>query len=573
MPIRLTVGLIALVALLIRLLHVFSYEPIPVSDMAVFVDMATHRLSLQNLFTPAGYCSYPPGYAFFLKPFFLLFDGAAAHRAIQIAQAALGAGTCLLVGRLAARLHSRRAGIVAALVACFFPHYVFYTSVFMSETVFTFFFLAALLLLLRAADRHSAWSHYRAGLAAGFACLVRPAAVALFPAALRAVARAPGGARGRVRAAALLAAGGLTLLLPWAARNAIAYHRFVLIAPNGAINLAIGNTEGASGGYRGLPAIEGDEWERARAWRERAIDFVTRDPFGALFITLRLKWDAFWELVPPWPLYSSNPELFAGRHFFPMIPWAAVLALALVGLVPATRRPAGRMVVLTAAAYVGVYLIFFGQARFRFPIEGIFIALAAAAIVEVSGPLLAAKGRRARAWGMAAAILLVAVLAQSSLSAASARAFHRAPESLLRAGGETAVPADAAEISLFDGGPIPVDRAVARYLDLSFSIRREGPERANPTVGVVHLDFFDAKGEKLEWTENRALRLESVPANRWVTMELKAWIPTAAGTVRATIVPLPSSPDTVVVDRPVLRYAKGNDLALEFLFPYLRAAE
>jgi len=569
----LTVGLIALVALSIRLLHVFSYEPIPVSDMAVFADMATHRLSLENVLTPAGYCPYPPGYAFFLKPFYLLLTEAAAHRAIQIAQAALGAWTCVLVGRLAARMHSRRAGIAAALAACFFPHYVFYTSVFMSETVFTFCFVGALLLLLRAADRQSVWGHYRAGLAVGFACLVRPAAVALFPAATLAIARAPGGRRGRVKAAALLAAGGLTLVAPWAARNAIAYHRFVLIAPNGDVNLAIGNTAGANGGYRALPAIAGDDGERARAWRDRVIDFVTRDPFGALFITLRLKWDAFWELVPPWPLYSSNPELFAGGLFFPMIPWAVVLALALVGLVPTARRAKGVAVVAVAAAYVGFYMIFFGQARFRFPIEGIFVALAGAAVAEISGPFLGARWRRARAWSAAAFVVVIAIVFQSALGAASGRAFHRAPESLLRSAGKTAIPASAGEISLFEGGAIPVDRSVARYLDLSFSIHRQGPLRANPTVGTVQLDFFDARGEKMDWTENRVLRLESVPADRWVAMALKTWIPTAAASVRATIVPLPSSPDTVVVDEPVLRYARGNDVALEFLFPYLRAAE
>jgi hypothetical protein len=54
---RLTVGIIATVAFLIRLLHVFSYDPIPISDMAVFVEMAVNRLTLAHLFDMSGFWS------------------------------------------------------------------------------------------------------------------------------------------------------------------------------------------------------------------------------------------------------------------------------------------------------------------------------------------------------------------------------------------------------------------------------------------------------------------------------------------------------------------------------------
>src|SRR5262249_58404053 len=132
-----------------RLLHVLAHDPWPTNDMSVYVDMAVKRLTLQNLFRPEGICWFPPGYALFMKPFFMVLSIEPALRAIQIAQAALGAWTCLLVYRLARRIHSTRAALTASLVTCFYPHFVFYTSAWMSENLFIPLYLALVLLLMR----------------------------------------------------------------------------------------------------------------------------------------------------------------------------------------------------------------------------------------------------------------------------------------------------------------------------------------------------------------------------------------------------------------------------------------
>src|SRR6266853_3506887 len=181
---RVAVGLIAFTALIVRLLHLFSYEAIPISDMAGFVSIANRQLTLANLFKPEGLSYYPPGYPLFLKMFFLLFGLEGGLRAAQVAQALLGAWTCVLIYSLARRLHSRRAGLAAALMTCFYPHFIFYTSFWMSENLFIPIYYSALLLFLRAADRPGTWPSLRAGLAAGVAVLIRPAAAALAPAAL-----------------------------------------------------------------------------------------------------------------------------------------------------------------------------------------------------------------------------------------------------------------------------------------------------------------------------------------------------------------------------------------------------
>lgn len=571
---RVAVGVIAAVAFAVRILHVLSYDPAPTNDMAVYVEMALKRLSLANLFRIEGICWFPPGYAFFLKPFFMILEPQGALRAVQAAQAALGAWTCVLLYRLGRRIGGRKAGLAAAVLTCFFPHFVFYTSVFMSETLFTALYVAALLLFMRSAERPGR-GYVRAGLAAAAAVLVRPAAASLFPAALLAAWRAGPSWRARGRALALVAAGGAALILPWAARNWIAYGRPVLIAPNAAFNLAIGNHAEATGTYTEPPSIIGDVWAREEYFRGKALDFVTNDPWGALFVALRLKWKAFWQFIPPWPLYSSNPTLYLGEHFFPFVSWRAafVLGLAGAGVLIARKGRGAWATPACFAAYVAFYLTYFGHPRFRLPAEAILLAWAGVA-VEAAAALVPRLARaRAQTWAGALAVLLPAILVQSSLAAAGARAYLRDPASIIAAADQIPVIQKAPPASIFGEAPIPLDRSRGRYVMMSFTAFRQGPHRDTPNNGSVRLVFLDPKGNSLPWLDNAMYYLEALPADRWVTVRFKAHIPPGAAACRVVLTPDRGSPDTLILDQPILRYARGNDLALEFLFPYLRYEE
>ncbi len=572
---RLAVGLVAVTAFFIRILHVVSYDPAPTNDMAVYVDMAVRRLSLKNLFTLDGLCWFPPGYAFFLKPFFLALAPEAALRAVLIAQAALGAWTCVLLYRLARRLHSRRAGLAAAVIACFFPHFLFYSSVYMSEGLFTALFFASLLLFLRAADRPGPRSLYRAGLVAGAAALVRPVEVSLVPAAILAAWKAAPDRKGRLRALALLAAGGLTLMGPWAIRNGIAYKHFVLIAPNSAFNLAIGNHPNASGRYTDPPSIVGNIWSRMEYFQGKALDFVTNDPWGALFVVLRLKWHAFWELIPPWPLYSSNPRLFYGEIFFPYFSWRSVffLGLAGAGALLSGRKSRPWLTPLCFTGYVAFYMMFFGGARFRLPAEGFFIAWAGVAVASVIGAVPRLARARAPRWAVVVALGICAALAQAGATALSTRAYLRSPESLIAMGEQFPVLVSRPPVNVFGDEPIPLDRSRGRFVKMGFTAFRQGPGRDAQNNGFVKITFLDHTGKTLSWLDNPAYFLEALPADRWVTVAFRAHIPPSARSCQVTLTPERGSPDTLIIDQPILRYSHGNDLALESVFSYLRYEE
>jgi 4-amino-4-deoxy-L-arabinose transferase-like glycosyltransferase len=574
------------VAFLIRLLHVLSYDPWPTNDMAVFVDMAVRRLTMANLFEPAGLCRYPPGYALFLKPFLLAAEPATAFTAIRIAQAALGAISCLLIYRLARRLHSRRAGLAAALLAAFFTHFLFYSSAYMSENLFVPLLLGTLLAFIRAAQRGSIRRLYTAGLLAGAAALVRPAAVSLAPVAIYAAWRWAASrklpldgryahlARG-LQGLALISAGGLTLIAPWTVRNWIALGEPVLIAPTASFNLAVGNNPDATGWYMDVDPPEGDQAFASAGPGGRVLDFVTGDPWGALYLTARLKWRAFWAGVPPWPLYSNNPALLLGEIFVPVISWRVAFFLGMVGL--GVLAAGGRSLAWVTAscflAYVGYYMVFFGQPRFRMPAEAYFLAWGGAALAVLLGRLPLPRARQAGAWAAATSILLVSVVTESAASAVFTRAHLRRANSLAASGSPLRVPPRPRVVPLFEMETIPLDRTRGRYLRLSLLARRAGPDRTTPSNDSIQLTFLHDDGEPRSWINSPRFYLDSLPPDRWAPVKIKVHIPPSAASVRIDLLPDRGSPDILRVEHAALRYSSGNDPALEFLFPYLRYRE
>ncbi len=570
---RFAVFLIAAVAFLVRLLHVFSYESIPTNDMAAFVDLAVNNFTLANLFSPGGFLRYPPGYLIFLKPFFITLPAETAQRAVQIAQAALGAWTCVLLYRLGRRLHSIRAGLVAATIACFFPHYLFYTSFWMTENLFIPLYFAALLLWLRMTRKPGGIRFYRAGLVTAAVVLVRPAGLSLAPAALIAAWGSAADRRGRIRSLLLAAVGMLTLLLPWGVRNWIVTDHFYMVAPYAPFLLAMGNHPDSPGTTWDLPTPPGDFWEQLDHHRIGVVQFLGEDPWGALYLTTRLKWNAFWALAPPWPLSTLNPRLFWGEHFFPFLSWRMTMVLGLVGLLLARRSGLNGMAVACMACYVAFYMVFYGKPRYRLPVEGFFIAWAGItfAVVAASVPLL--RQLRAQEWSFGISLLLILVLLWTAVDGALTRADLKNPEKVIARGDQIHVIKSEPYVALVSDDYIPLDRSRGRYLRLGMYIHRSGPPRITPTNGFIRISFLDEAGRFVRRIDEPRLYLEALPADRWIPVRLKAHIPPAAASCWVELIPDPKSPDTLFVDNPVLRYSRGNDLALEFLVPYLRKVE
>jgi 4-amino-4-deoxy-L-arabinose transferase-like glycosyltransferase len=574
---RWAVALIGLTAFIVRLLHVVTYERFPMSDEVMYVDIAVRRLALGNLFNRSGLCSFPVGYPVFLRIFYLLFGASGWLPWAEIGQAGLGAITCVLIYRLATRIHSRRAGLAAMLLACFHAHAIFYGSLILSENLFTPLYLGALLLLLRSAERPRMRRLYVAGLMLGATAMVRPAVASIAPAVIVACWKAGRNSRKRLAALLICALGGLTIVGPWAVRNWIAYDRFVLIAPNGPLNFFIGNHPDATGRFVMPPEklLGRDPMSVAAAYTSEAMSFIRRDPLGAVENALNLKWHAFWEFLQPWLLNEINPQRFAGEAFFPLVSWRFLLILGTLGagILLAGNRSLVWLTPACFGAYFAFYLVYFANARFRLPAESLFVAWSGITIAHVVSRIPFLGRARSSSWSAAILTLLAVVLVSSAGSAAYARAVSKDPSSVLARSGPISIKPDGNTVPVFGKDSIPLNRLKNRYLVLSFSALREGPEEYAPNLGQLRMEFFDEAGNALDWHENSAFYLQNLPRHRTLFYEVKSHIPVEAFSCRVSVLTISHESSNLTLGPITLRYAAGNDLAGEFLFPYLSWGE
>jgi len=181
-----------------------------------------------------------PGYPGFLAIIYLL--AGTSRIAVYVAQAALDTCTCLLAGRLAARLvptaQQMRVRISALWLAALCPFTANYVATPLTETLATFLSTAALLLFARALPGESPARNPRlwfwGAFVAGLGTLVRPETPLLLLSTGLVLAwlwRRPAGWLQLSRTGLAMAAGLALALLPWGARNWLTLGRAQFLAP------------------------------------------------------------------------------------------------------------------------------------------------------------------------------------------------------------------------------------------------------------------------------------------------------------------------------------------------------
>ena len=339
-----------------------------------------------------------PGYPIFLAPLTWLDADLRAGRlpadvptAVKIVQAAVGAAAILVLAGLVRRVAGDRAGAAAAWIAALFPPLVWMPAYALSEQLFSLVALASAAWLGRVTDGPRAATAadaatdattgvtqalVLAALAAGIAALTRPVMLFFLPlAALLLLWRAPDRAAGGRRAAVFLVVAVLAIA-PWTVRNAVVYHRFVLIASEGGVTFWTGNHREAIGEgdlaanphlklrnleFRARHAGLSEEALEPLYYRE-ARGFIAADPVWWLGLEARKLWYTF---VPFGPSY----RLHAPRYF-----WASAVSLLLLlpaaacGLARAASgtRPTALLTLASSTILVG--LLFFPHERFRLPV-------------------------------------------------------------------------------------------------------------------------------------------------------------------------------------------------------------
>jgi len=379
-------GGLAAAALLLRL---WLLDPAPLNsdtDGAQYLRMAralASGLRFYDLFpehiSAARGVLFPAFLALAGKITSVTASGAAA------AQALLNSFCVLLMYWAGAKLHSRYAGLAAALLFALDPVQIRQVSVPMIESFYTFALLAAAGSMLWLLEKPSPTRAAACGLTLGAGLLCRSALLFLPP--LLALALLLLKLKDARRLAALLLLSAYLPLLPWVLRN---YHHFgELVAGERHTATGIFYTA-AKGADYGLSGSDIDALAAAEI-----PGLASLSPAGR---NRALKTGALLELRAR-PLDFLRGTARRLRLYLGILAGLAGIPCLLLALGALLRRPVNRgawALAGLAAYFLGVHSFMSVSARYLYPLMPVVLLLAAAGLAELYGRALALAGAPAR---------------------------------------------------------------------------------------------------------------------------------------------------------------------------------
>jgi 4-amino-4-deoxy-L-arabinose transferase-like glycosyltransferase len=367
-------------------------------DSIDYVGTASNLLAGEGFLGPSGNpTAYRmPVYPLYLAGIFAIF-GTDPH-IVGIIQTVLGAVTAGLAAAIAWRLAGPVAGWTAGLFVAFYPQIVTWTHFVLSETLFTFFAMLALWLLVEAQSR-SAWPWFAwAGLALALGTLTR---TTLLPFVAVATATAWWLASGRERwlRAGLVLLAPAVLLTLWVIRNALVLGA-VTLSTQGPVVLWWGHAPNLATYHQGGHAAEpprpeslsplATEVERAAIYSQAVRDHLSAEPLLVLQ-NIAIHVENMWRPVPD--SYQSLTWLVFGGSYL------VVLVLGVVGFALTLRRPPHPGVRYVQGYVISLTLflaLIIGEIRYRMPIMPALVILAGIAVAHLA--TLLPWSRNANLW-------------------------------------------------------------------------------------------------------------------------------------------------------------------------------
>lgn len=302
---------------------------------------------------------------------------------MRLLQCLLGVVLCWALYQLGRSLFHPTAGILAAGIGAVYPLMVRYSyfggpAFLLTENLSLPLLALSTLALIQVSRRPSLFSQTIAGLLLGLTVLTR-ATMLIFPLALLIWLAA---LRQWPWRKVLFVWIGVTLTMfltiaPWTWRNFQVFHRFVPISTHGGANFWYSNNPGAKGGSHESPLPEHLSRQR---WTTEA-DFE------------RLAYRAGWEALKADP--GRIPGLFLKKAVVFWMPladtkdwrmnWAFgwVALWAVIGFWVFRREPSRWLPIVVPSLYLtGMAMIFFGDPRYRAPLEPLLIVLASAGLLR-----------------------------------------------------------------------------------------------------------------------------------------------------------------------------------------------
>jgi 4-amino-4-deoxy-L-arabinose transferase-like glycosyltransferase len=305
-----------LIGVVVRLLWVLIFHPLPASDGATYLGLANKLLEGENMQTPNALAYWPPGYSLFLTPFIALLPAAVA---VPLSQIALFAVAAPGVHQLARRLGSDRAAKVAVFLFALWPNLVTSCATPEKEMLVTACLVWAVSSLLTARRGFIV----TAGFLFGCAALVQPSTQLLIPVALVFLLVRHG--KRSFGFLALLILGAALAITPWTARNYVVLGGFKLISTNGGENLYRANNSLATGGFVEQGEISFStlpELERDRAAKAAAVSWIKAHPMR--FVELLLEKQLLFMGDDAYGVYASFRAEGPGRNALTYAIWKVI---------------------------------------------------------------------------------------------------------------------------------------------------------------------------------------------------------------------------------------------------------
>lgn len=313
------------------------------------------------------------------------------HRydAIRLAHCLLGAATIVLVYHIGIICGGEAVGLMAAIAFAIYPLSLLYASELLSETLGTFWLLASVLACLRLGERPSWGGAALAGGLLGMALLTRLNVALLLPLLTFWSLWHFRESRRAMLVGLAVPAFAACLLVPWAVRNYLVLDAFIPFSTMGGSVLLQANNrivvtepkyfggspwDTAIPEYRDALRSAGTELGRDRLARKFAVEWLQENPDKLPFLLqakLRRAWTPF--------LQPHTPGLYRVGL---LLSWGPVLLLSGLAFLPSlaaflrANHP-GWLLHLVLLGYTLTSLIFFGNPRYRYPIEPLCMVLGA----------------------------------------------------------------------------------------------------------------------------------------------------------------------------------------------------
>ncbi len=354
-----------------------------------------HGFSLDGT-QPTAY--RPPGYLFLLLPVYVVTGGSVlAMRFVGVLALTGSVWLTYLLGR---RMHTAGTGALAALVVACYPLLIYTATTLYPQVPALFLLLSTLELASRALPEDGRSTRRRlglavlAGLAGGLLVLTVPTfgVTAVGLVAWLAWRQHASARHISWRTVAVLIIALAVLPAAWCARNAVALRAFVPVSTNDGVNLLLGNSPHAT-------ADSGTSVDLSLYQRQataRHLDEVAQDHFYTAQATAWIKSNPGSAAV----LYAgkvannfsyaddlaTSGEGGSARNLVAAISYYPMLLLAVARIVCYRRwplRPTEKLVAWTIVVNVLLLAVFFTRLRFRVPLDGLTIVLAASTVTHL----------------------------------------------------------------------------------------------------------------------------------------------------------------------------------------------